>query len=128
MADFTPLFRQSLLAATLLLGGQQAMAHHGWAWADSELMTLQGQVTEVSMAPPHPTLTVQATDGARWQVDLANPAQTERAGFRAASAKPGDVITVRGNRHQDQQRLHMKAVRITVNGQQYDLYPERIKD
>ena len=116
------------LAAALLLTLPHAQAHHGWAWAESEPMTLQGQVLEVSMAPPHPSLTVQASDGTQWQVDLANPAQTERAGFRAASAKAGDAITVLGNRHQDRQRRHMKAVRITVHGQQYDLYPERIRN
>lgn len=119
---------RALLGAALVLSANHALGHHGWAWAESEQMTLQGQIERISMAPPHPTLTVKATDGGRWQVDLANPAQTERSGFKGSSAQVGDAITVRGNRHQDPQRRHMKAVRITVEGKQYDLYPERIKD
>ena len=62
-----------------------------------------------------------------WLIDLANPNQTERSGFTAASAKAGDAIVVLGNRSKDKSQLWMKAVRITVAGKTYDLYPERIK-
>jgi len=68
-----------------------------------------------------------AADGVLWQIDLANPNQTERAGFTATSAKPGDAIVVLGNRHMDKTQMLMKAVRITVAGRTYDLYPERIR-
>lgn len=115
-----------LLAAAALLGSPAVLAHHGWSWADRDLTTLQGQIVEISMAPPHPSLVVQAADGGRWMVDLGNPAQTARSGFQASSAQPGDAITVLGNRHQDHHKLHMKAVRITVQGQHYDMYPERL--
>ncbi|WP_272971833.1 DUF6152 family protein [Comamonas terrigena] len=118
-----------LAAATaLLLGTVTAQAHHGWSWAEGEQMTLQGQIARISMAPPHPVLTVQAADGGRWQVDLGNPSQTERSGFTGNTAQVGDAITVRGNRSKDAQALHMKAVRITVGGKNYDMYPERIQD
>lgn len=118
-----------LAAATaLLLGTVTAQAHHGWSWAEGEQMTLQGQIARISMAPPHPVLTVQAADGGRWQVDLGNPSQTERSGFAGNTAQVGDAITVRGNRSKDAQALHMKAVRITVGGKNYDMYPERIQD
>lgn len=118
-----------LAAATaMLLGTVTAQAHHGWSWAEGEQMTLQGQIARISMAPPHPVLTVQAADGGRWQVDLGNPSQTERSGFTGNTAQVGDAITVRGNRSKDAQALHMKAVRITVGGKNYDMYPERIQD
>lgn len=118
-----------LAAATaLLLGTVTAQAHHGWSWAEGEQMTLQGQIARISMAPPHPVLTVQAADGGRWQVDLGNSSQTERSGFTGNTAQVGDAITVRGNRSKDAQALHMKAVRITVGGKNYDMYPERIQD
>lgn len=119
---------RALLAAALVLAADHAIAHHGWAWAEGEQTTLQGQIERISMAPPHPSLVVKAADGARWQVDLANPAQTERSGFQGSSARVGDAVTVLGNRDQDPKRLHMKAVRITVQGQRYDLYPERIRN
>ena len=78
------------------------------------------------MAPPHPSLQVKAADGVLWQVDLGNPNQTERSGFTATSAKPGDAVTVLGNRHKDKTKMQMKAVRITIGGRNYDMYPERI--
>ena len=91
-------------------------------------MTLHGTIERISMAPPHPMLAVRAADGGRWQVDLGNPAQTERSGFGAATAQVGDAVTVRGNRNKDARQLHMKAVRITLDGKHYDMYPERIQD
>ena len=104
-----------------------ALAHHGWNWAEDQQSELKGTVKSVSMAPPHPSLKVTAADGKEWLIDLANPNQTERSGFTAASAKAGDAITVLGNRSKDKSQLWMKAVRIIVAGKTYDLYPERIK-
>jgi hypothetical protein len=79
------------------------------------------------MAPPHPTLTVTAEDGVVWQVELGNPNKTARSGFTGETAKSGDAITVLGNRHQDKSKMQMKAVRITIAGKNYDMYPERIQ-
>lgn len=103
-----------------------ALAHHGWSWAEGEQMTLQGTIRQISMAPPHPMLMVEA-QGGLWQVDLGNPSQTERSGFRGDTAKPGDAVTALGNRHLDKSKLHMKAVRLTIAGKNYDMYPERIR-
>jgi hypothetical protein len=103
-----------------------AVAHHGWDWAQAEQTEMKGTVQKVSMAPPHPSLQVKAADGVVWQVDLSNPGQTERSGFTGTSAKPGDSIVVLGNKHKDKSKRVMKAVRITVGGKNYDMYPERI--
>jgi hypothetical protein len=111
-------------AATIAL---PASAHHGWSWAEEAQTTLQGTIVSISMAPPHPQLQVKAGDGVLWLVDLGNPNQTERSGFTGASAKAGDAIVVLGNRHKDKTKMHMKAVRITVAGKNYDMYPERIR-
>ena len=113
----------SAMAATSL----PALAHHGWSFAEDQQSELKGTVKSVSMAPPHPSLQVTAADGKQWLIDLANPNQTERSGFTAASAKAGDAIVVLGNRSKDKSQLWMKAVRITVGDKTYDLYPERIK-
>jgi hypothetical protein len=119
--------------ARLVMGGaaaglsRPAAAHHGWNWAEEQQTELKGTVHSVSMAPPHPSLQVTAADGVLWQIDLGNPNQTERSGFTATSAKPGDAIVVLGNRHKDKSKMLMKAVRITVAGRNYDMYPERIR-
>ena len=104
-----------------------AAAHHGWEWAEAQQTELKGTVRSVSMAPPHPSLQVTADDGVAWQIDLGNPNLTQRSGFTAASAKAGDAIVVLGNRHKDKAQRLMKAVRITVAGKTYDIYPERIR-
>jgi hypothetical protein len=120
-------------AIQLALGGVvagtslPAAAHHGWSWAEDEQTELKGTIRSVSMAPPHPSLQVAAADGVVWQIDLGNPNQTARSGFTEASAKAGDAIVVLGNRHKDKTKMMMKAVRITVAGKNYDMYPERIR-
>jgi hypothetical protein len=116
-----------LLGGAAVSAGLPASAHHGWTWAEDAQTTLQGTIVAISMAPPHPQLQVKAGDGVLWQVDLGNPNQTERSGFTGTSAKAGDAIVVLGNRHKDKTKMHMKAVRITVAGRNYDMYPERIR-
>jgi hypothetical protein len=112
------------IAAALL--SFNAVAHHGWSWAEEEQTELTGTIESISMSPPHPVLKVKAADGI-WQVDLGNPSQTERSGFTGESAKAGDKIVVLGNRSLEKDKKHMKAVRITVRERQFDMYPERIK-
>ena len=116
----------ALLACAVAALSQIAVAHHGWAWAEDEQSTLTGKIQSISMTAPHPTLQVTDTAGAIWQVDLGNPSQTERSGFTGETAKAGDAITVLGNRNRERERKHMKAVRITIAGKSFDLYPERI--
>ncbi len=116
------------LATAATLFTLQAFAHHGWSWAEDDQSELKGSIAEISMAPPHPILRVKAEDGRLWQVDLGNPSQTQRSGFSGDTAKVGDDITVIGNRTQEPNKAHMKAVRITTGGKQYDMYPERIKE
>ena len=115
------------LAATLSLSALSAQAHHGWSWAEGEQSRLSGKIERISMAPPHPVLHVKTHDGTLWQVDLGNPSQTERSGFTGTTAKVGDDISVLGNRSMEKDKMHMKAVRITLAGKNYDMYPERIK-
>lgn len=118
--------RLALPAALALATVTAAAAHHGWSWAEAELTTLEATVNTVSLAPPHPSLTVTDSSGQDWQVELGNPGRTERSGFTAGTVAPGGAITILGNRSLDPQELVIKAVRVTVAGQAYDMYPERI--
>lgn len=104
-----------------------AMAHHGWSWAEAELSEIDGTIRTVSIGPPHPSLEVETASDGMWRIELGNPRQTERSGFVEGSAKEGDAITVLGNRSLDAGEKRMKAVRITVAGKVFDIYPERIK-
>jgi hypothetical protein len=117
----------SVLALTALLAAGTAFAHHGWSWAEPEQSELEGVIRSVSLAPPHPRLEVEDAEGALWQVDLGNPRQTAASGFTEGSAEPGDAIEILGNRSAREGELLMKAVRISVDGQAYDIYPDRIQ-
>ena len=120
------ILRPFLASLAALLLASPALAHHGWSWAEGEQTRLVGTIQQVSFAPPHPSLVVKVGD-VQWQVDLANPQQTQRSGFAPGAAKPGDTVTILGNRALDKSKHLIKAVRITVDGRDYDLYPERIK-
>lgn len=119
--------RMVVLAATASMTAFAAFAHHGWDWAEEAQSELTGTIRTVSIAPPHPSLEVETASDGIWKVELGNPRQTQRSGFVEGSAKPGDEIVVLGNRSLDQAEKRMKAVRITVAGKVFDIYPERIK-
>lgn len=126
MARLLParMFVGAALGLLLVTG---AYAHHGWSWAEADQIELSGTIREISMAPPHPTLDVETENDGVWRVELANPRQTERSGFVEGVAKVGDRVVALGNRSLDRNEKRMKAVRITVAGKAYDLYPERIQ-
>lgn len=126
MPRFTTIRHFALANLSVLLIAGAAFAHHGWSWAEGELATLTGTITQIAIAPPHPELLVEDADGVVWTIELGNPGRTQRSGFVEGVAQQGDSVTVLGNQSQDRSEAVMKAVRITVEGRQFDMYPERI--
>ncbi|WP_423065981.1 DUF6152 family protein [Devosia sp. CN2-171] len=118
---------------TLLLGmalglaapALPALAHHGWAWTENGLFELTGIIKAVYVGNPHASLDVDV-EGETWRVELAPPGPTMPAGFTETSAKPGDEVVALGNRSIDPNEKRMKAVRITVDGKVFDVYPARV--
>lgn len=102
-----------------------AAAHHGWAWTQDGFFELEGVIVALSFANPHPTLDVDV-EGETWRVDLATLAATTRAGFTEDKAKTGDEVYAIGNRSRESTEKWMKAVRIRVNGETFDVYPDRV--
>jgi hypothetical protein len=125
MTNFYSWFLSGGFFTMLAISG--AAAHHGWSWAEADQLELKGVIREVYIGPPHPTLDVDTASDGRWRIELGNPRQTERAGFIPGSAKIGDEIIALGNRSVDQGEKRMKAVRISVGGKTFDIYPDRIK-
>lgn len=126
MPRFSTLRRIVAALIVALACAGTALAHHGWSWAEGDLSLLRGTIARIEIAPPHPRLDVEAADGTLWTVELGNPGRTQRSGFVEGTATPGDQVTVLGNRSLDLSEPRMKAVRITIDGQDYDMYPERI--
>jgi hypothetical protein len=102
-----------------------AIAHHGWGGYLDQTTDIAGTVeTPVSLAGPHATMKIRA-DGQVWDVVLAPPARTERAGLKENMIPVGAQVTVHGNRHRDPKRFEIKTTRLTWNGRVFNVYPDR---
>jgi hypothetical protein len=70
-------------AFAVALAALPVQAHHGWSGQGTETFELSGTVhTAVSLAGPHATMRVQDKNGQIWDLTLAPPARTERAGLK----------------------------------------------
>ena len=104
-----------------------ALAHHGWSWTEDGFFELTGIVTAVYVGNPHGTIDVDV-EGEIWRVELAPPGPTRAAGFTEDTVSPGDEILAIGNRSREETEPRMKAVRVVVDGVNYDVYPRRTPD
>lgn len=111
--------------ALALVLAAPALAHHGWSWTEDGFFELTGEIRSVYVGNPHAMLDVDV-EGEEWRVELAPPSATIRAGFTEDVAKAGDEVTAIGNRSRESTERRMKAVRLTVNGKTYDVYPSRL--
>lgn len=115
------------LAATLALGSHVATAHHGWAGQESGQFEVSGKLQrDVSLSGPHGTMQIVDDEGRTWVLTLAPPARTERAGLKPGVIPVGARVTITGNRNSDPKRLEVKTTRVTYDGQNYDVYPDRL--
>ena len=117
--------RIAAAAFATLLAAAPAAAHHGWAWVVDEQSELTGTVVSAYYGNPHTHLSIMTDEGV-WEVDLAPPGASARAGFVEGIVEPGDMVTLIGNRSRDNSELRMKAVRVIVGDEVYDVYPDRI--
>ncbi len=90
-------------AVVLLLVAGPMFAHHGAAAYDtSQNTTLKGTVVEFDFINPHCQLFINVTDesGAvvKWDGEFTNPGTLHRRGWTKDMFKPGDQITMIGNR------------------------------
>ncbi|MDB5622129.1 MAG: hypothetical protein JWR39_692 [Devosia sp.] len=104
-----------------------ALAHHGWSWTASGFFQIEGVITATYIGNPHATLDVDV-EGTTWRVELAPPGPTTQAGFTEDVAPLGTEVIAIGNRSVDSEETRMKAVRIIIDGQQYDVYPSRAQE
>lgn len=109
----------------VLITALPATAHHGWAGNSDEEFELTGTVERgVSLAGPHATMQIRA-NGKVWDLTLAPPARTERAGLKEGTIPVGATVTIHGHRHRDSNRLEVKTERVTWNGRTFNVYPDR---
>lgn len=115
--------RLGILAISL--SAVPASAHHGWAGYLDEEFELAGTVERgVSLAGPHATMQIRA-DGKVWDITLAPPARTERAGLKENIIPEGAKVTIQGHRSRDPKRLEVKTERVIWNSRTFNVYPDR---
>ena len=113
------------LILAMLCSAIPANAHHGWGGYLDETTDISGTVeSSVSLAGPHATMKIRV-DGQIWDVVLAPPSRSERAGLKDGMIPVGAQVTVHGNRHRDPKRFEIKTSRLTWNGRVFNVYPDR---
>ena len=118
-----------LSAGTVLVAGlsAQVLAHHGWGGQESAQIDISGTVrTAAQINGPHGTMQVEDANGQVWDITLASGRRAERAGLADDVFPVGAAVIVRGNRNSDPNRFELKSVRVTMDGKNFDLYPERL--
>lgn len=119
--------RKWLVVLALVVGTfsmQGALAHHGWGWATGEEFEVTGTITEVRLGNPHGEVTLDVA-GERWVIEVGQPWRNERAGLTADLLSQGRSITVHGHRSAREGERLVKAERVVIDGESYDLYPNR---
>ncbi len=101
-----------------------ALAHHGWGWATDEEFVLTGEITKVRLGNPHGEVTLNVA-GESWVVEVGQPWRNARAGLTEALLSIGQVITVHGHRSAKADERLVKAERVVIKSESYNLYPDR---
>jgi hypothetical protein len=116
----------ALAGSFALALGAPAFAHHGWGGQQTEKSEISGTLkTDVSLAGPHATMQITDDKGQVWDVTLAPPARTENAGLKPGIIPVGGKVKIVGNRNSDLKKFEIKTVRVTYEGKNYDVYPDR---
>ena len=89
----------------LVLCGQ-ASAHHGSSNYDlSKTISVKGTITEFDFVNPHSAIHLEAKNdkgsAETWLIEADSPNNLARAGWSRDSLKPGDLVTIVGNRLKD---------------------------
>lgn len=113
------------LAGLLLVGALPLSAHHGWAGYQSVEFEIEGTLeTDVASNGAHSTMRIK-NNGQVWDVTLAPPARTTRAGLKGGIIPLGATVLIHGHRHVDPKRFEVKTERVTWNGKTFNVYPDR---
>lgn len=98
------------VAVGLVMLSAPMLAHHSQSIFDLQnLTTLTGTVTAFEWSNPHVVIHLQVTNDKggveQWSISSTAPNSLQRMGWNRHTLKPGDRITVSGNRHKQRQPL-----------------------
>ncbi len=123
------LSRRSILIGfgTLAVAGLApgtAPAHHGWRWTADGNFEVTGVIKTARLGNPHGVLTLDV-DGEEWLVEVGQPWRNARAGLKDEMLVEGVEVTISGQRSADTKERRVKAERVIIGDQLYNLYPNR---
>lgn len=114
----------TLVLAVSLFVAHNAGAHHGWGWSTDEEFEITGTISKVRLGYPHGEVTLEV-NGEQWLIEVGQPWRNQRAGLDSGLLSVGRLITVHGHRSANKSELLLKAERVVVDGNSYNLYPDR---
>jgi uncharacterized protein DUF6152 len=111
------------LGLVLLLTCGHASAHHGSSNYDlSKAVSVKGTITQFDFINPHSAIHLDAKDDKgnteQWLVEADSPNNLARAGWTRDSLKPGDQVTIVGNRLKDGSKVMRLQKVIFANGKE----------
>lgn len=114
----------------LLIVSSPGFAHHGSAAYEAKLTTLKGTVTDFQVMNPHSEISFDVRDAtgkpAKWIGEAGSVTTMSRNGWTRNMLKPGDQITVTGNRVKNGSNIMRLSKIVLPNGKEFFL--ERAED
>ena len=94
----------------LLIACGQVSAHHGSSNYDmSKSVSVKGKVTQFDFINPHSAIHLEVKDDKgnveQWLIEADSPNNLARTGWTRDSIKPGDLVTIVGNRLKDSAKV-----------------------
>lgn len=112
------------VATLMLLVSGAVLAHHGWSWTEADNVEVTGVIKTARLGNPHGVLTMDV-DGEEWTAEVGQPWRNERAGLTDEMLSEGAEVTISGQRSRDAEEKRIKAERVIIDDQVYQLYPDR---
>ena len=106
-------------AATLLLTGPPAQAHHSFAatYIGEKEITVEGNVVQIALRSPHSFFFVESKDEKgvmrRWAFEGAAATQLTNQGVSRDTFKVGDPVKVLANPSRDPEAYRGRMIKIT---------------
>jgi hypothetical protein len=105
----------------LMLSGPM-FAHHSQSIYDMQnLSNITGTVTEFEWSNPHVVIHMDVKNDkgevAKWLISSTAPNMLHRIGWSRNTLKPGDRITITGNRHKERRPLMYLRKIVLPNGE-----------
>ena len=117
----------AVLASSLMISGP-ALAHHSMSMYDrGHDSTFKATITQFEWVNPHTQITFTVTDDhgniVNWVAEGPGPNRLANHGWNKDTLKPGDQVTIVGNRNKDGSPTMRFEKVILPNGQELEARP-----